>query len=158
VSGKTAYQRIQRYRERQTEIGLIRHELRIAPEDRDAINALAKKRRKQRQSIINNKYLDFVLGTLNAPRPHPISGRDLLDCLRCDVPIACFKAHIEALFTEISAEALYWLVLSGVTSFEELNRAQIVWKHKKGPHYEWLQEMAELELARNAQQNLTHSE
>ncbi len=92
----------------------------------------------------------FVLGTINAPRPTAMDAATLLRCLSAATPEPQWRPHIEALFDEVSIEALHDLVLSGVIEFDGLERAAHVWKVTDGRTLPWIEEMAGLTLARAA--------
>ena len=150
MADRTFTRRVRAYRGKQADAGLVRHEVRISRDDRLAVNGYAKALRDRRTALSGNKHLALALKTVNAPRPHPLTGEDLLRNLGCDRPDPRFAPHMAAFFTELSAETLHWLVLTGVCSFEQLNRAQVIWRQLRGPHHEWIREMAEFSVARNA--------
>lgn len=89
----------------------------------------------------------LVLGTINAPRPVAMDETTLLDCLGANRPDPRWRLHIEALFDEVSIEALHDLVLAGVVDFDELDRAARVWGMTNGRNHPWIEEMAALTLA-----------
>jgi hypothetical protein len=91
--------------------------------------------------------IDFVLGTINAPRPVAMDEATLLDCLGADHPDPRWHPHIEALFDEVSIEALHDLVLAGVVDFDQLDRAVRIWGITDGRNHPWIEEMAALTLA-----------
>ncbi|MBK1836354.1 hypothetical protein JHL17_02925 [Azospirillum sp. YIM B02556] len=89
----------------------------------------------------------LVLGTINAPRPAVMDEATLLDCLDADRPDPSWRPHIEALFDEVSIEALHDLVLAGVVDFDQLDRAADIWGVTDGRNHPWIEEMAALTLA-----------
>jgi hypothetical protein len=91
-----------------------------------------------------------VLATVNAPRPYPISSRELVHCLLTDDPKSRWFPHVEALFDEVSEEEIHDIVLAGVISFEDLMRAARTWRVTDGRNVDWINEMADLRLARPA--------
>src|SRR3546814_18603067 len=56
--------------------------------------------------------------------------------------------HVEAFFDEISEEAIHDVVLTGAISFEDLHRAARNWRVTDGRNVDWINEMADLRLAR----------
>lgn len=93
------------------------------------------------------RHLEFVLKTINAPRPHPIDGPTLVQCLLGGSLRPEWRPHIEAFFDEVSVEAIHDLVLAGVVDFEDLHRAARTWKVTDGRAVPWIKEMADLSLA-----------
>lgn len=151
---KTASRRVAAYRARQsTELGFERIEVRASHRDRLAIQRFANTLRQHRNALSNNRDLAFILGTINAPRPHPIDGETLLDCLLADRPSKEWAPHMEALFSEVSIEALHRLVLSGACGFEDLRHAAYIWRIDKNERTAWIEEMASLSLARHAERH-----
>jgi hypothetical protein len=127
---RTAAHRVKRYRSLQKgERGIVRVEVQVPAAKRQ---------------------VDFVLGTVNAPRPHPIDAKTLVRCLTTSRPDARWRPHIEALFDEVSPEAIHDLVLAGVVTFEDLYRAARTWSAADGGNVAWIKEMADLRLARSA--------
>lgn len=59
-------------------------------------------------------------------------------------------SHIEALFDEVSIEAIHDLVLANVVDFEQLYRASRTWRVTHGRNVPWIKEMADLSPARPA--------
>ncbi len=94
-----------------------------------------------------SREVDFVLGTVNAPRPNPIDAKTLIHCLTALTPEPRWRPHIEALFDEVSEEAVHDLVLAKVVSFEDLYRAARTWKVTHGRIVGWIKEMADFRLA-----------
>lgn len=91
--------------------------------------------------------ITLVLGTINAPRPLAMDEATLLDCLGADGPDSRWRPHIEALFDEVSIEALHDLVLAEVLDFGQLDRAARIWGMTDGRNHPWIEEMAALTLA-----------
>jgi len=154
VIDKTASRRVAAYRVRQSlELGFERIEVRASQRDRVTIQRFANNLRRRRTALANNHDLAFVLGTINAPRPRPIDGEILLDCLLADRPLKEWAPHIEALFSEVSIEALHRLVLSGACSFDDLRHAAYIWRIAPNEQTVWIEEMAGLSLARHAERH-----
>jgi hypothetical protein len=65
-------------------------------------------------------------------------------------PDVRWRPHIEALFDEVSAEAIHDLVLAGLVSFEDLYRAARNWRVSDAGNVTWIKEMADLRLAEPA--------
>ena len=57
---------------------------------------------------------------------------------------------MEALFDEVSVEAIHDLVLAGLVEFEDLYRAARTWRVMDGRNIPWIKEMADFSLARPA--------
>jgi hypothetical protein len=57
---------------------------------------------------------------------------------------------MEALFDEVSVEAIHDLVLAGLIEFEDLYRAARTWRIMDGRNISWIKEMADFSLARPA--------
>jgi hypothetical protein len=91
-----------------------------------------------------------VLATINAPRPYPLSAAELVHCLVTARPDPKWLPHVEAFFDEVSEEAIHDIVLTGVVSFEDLHRAARNWRVTDGRNVAWINEMADLRLARPA--------
>jgi len=89
--------------------------------------------------------LSATLTTLNAPRPVPITGAELLRVL--SEPDDRWRPHVEALFDEVPRETLHWLVLSGAVTFPTLAAARRLWG-VGGAHADWIDEMARFSVAR----------
>jgi len=152
----TASKRVATYRRRQRIDGLDRVEVRVSSRDRDIVQRVAEELRRRRQAV-NSPSVAFILRTINAPRPTPIDGDTLLDCLLSRTVIDKWAPHLEAFFTEVSIEATHHLVMSGFCTFEDLRLAQHVWDYRKGEKHDWIEEMADLVLVGNARGDLTHS-
>jgi hypothetical protein len=154
----TASRRVAAYRQRQAAgLGWQRVEARVAPRDRAVVQHLAAALRRRRLALAGNRHVVFVLSTINAPRPQAIDADTLLDCLLADHPIDAWRPHLEAFFTEISIEATHDLVLSGVCDFQDLRRAQAIWGPFSGEKHDWIQEMADLTLVRDARRRAADS-
>ena len=87
--------------------------------------------------------IDFVLGTINAPRSVPLDEEGLLRCLHAPEPDPRCYLHVEALFDEVSAEALHDVVLAGIVTFDDLRRAAQTWHVTHGRLFPWVTEMSE---------------
>ncbi|MGQ9369248.1 hypothetical protein [Azospirillum sp. ST 5-10] len=96
------------------------------------------------------RHLEFVLATVNAPRPRPMDADTFLRCLFADAPDARWRPHMEAFFDEVSEEAIHDLVLAGLVGFDDLRRAVRIWQVSDGRTVPWIEEMAGLPLARPA--------
>jgi hypothetical protein len=153
----TAARRVAAYRVRQAaERGFDRAEVRVATRDRAIIQRVSADLRSRRNALRGNAALDFIVRTINAPRPVPIDGDTLLDCLLSDTPIEVWQPHIEAFFTEVSIEATHDLVLSGLCNFDDLRKAQRVWGPYRGEKHDWIDDMANLSLERDARRRAAH--
>ena len=94
--------------------------------------------------------IDFILGTINAPRPEPIDSAALRKCIKHSRVPARWAPHLTALFEEVSVDALHDAVICGFTNFEDLYRTSRSIPVLKGKQVEWVKEMADLDLARAA--------
>jgi hypothetical protein len=152
VTDYTAAQRVKRYRAAQkTRRRIRRVEVQVPEEAADDIKTLgAKLRAAHLRSRSAKGDIDFVLGTINAPRARRMDARTLLHCLTTSRPERRWVGHIDALFDEVSAEALHDLVLAGIVEFEDLYRAARTWSVMNGRSVPWIKEMADLGLARSA--------
>jgi hypothetical protein len=92
-------------------------------------------------------FLKLALGTVNAPRPRAIRAEKLVDCIRGQDLDRTWRPHVEAFLAETSIELIHDLVLAGVFTFEELDRARRIWRVQDGRNIDWIREMADLELA-----------
>jgi len=146
---ETAGKRVKKYREAQKrDRGIVRVDVQV-PEGlaRETVKAIASRLRGASKSAgTPNPALDLVLGTINAPRPTPIDGPTLVQCLLSPAPIPRWKPHIETLFDEVSIEAVHHVVLSGVVDFEDLYRAARTWRIIGGRSVDWVREMADYSL------------
>jgi hypothetical protein len=147
---QTAARRVRKYRARQKKNrGIARVEVQVPDIAAGVIKALSGKLRQAfKHADTAQRQIDFVLGTINAPRPRPIDAKTLVHCLTTYEPKAHWRPHIEALFDEVSAEALHDLVLARVVSFEDLYRAARNWSISDAGNLAWIREMADLRLAR----------
>jgi hypothetical protein len=89
------------------------------------------------------RQLEFLLGTLPAPRPVALDGAGLLRCLYAAEPEPPWYPHVEALSHEVSAEALYDVVLVGILTFDDLRHAAQTWEVTHRRLFPWVVEMAE---------------
>jgi hypothetical protein len=154
MADPTAVARVSRYRKRQRKLRDIeRVEVQVPSAASEDVKRWSQKLRDTfRHARDADAQIDFVLGTINAPRPASIDARTLIHCLVAPVPDRRWQAHIEALFDEVSEEAVHDLVLAGIVSFEDLYRASRTWKVMHGRIIGWIKEMADLGLANAAAQ------
>lgn len=144
---RTASKRVKKYRTVQRDREIARLDLQVPTPLAGEAKATARRWRTEFTALSKAKRpVDFVLGTINAPRPQHIDDRTLLSCLLASEPAPEWRPHIEALIDEVSPEALHDIVLSGVIDFENLYRATRVWKVHHGKNAEWIREMADLGL------------
>jgi hypothetical protein len=145
----TASDRVRRYRKRQQALRQIdRVEVQVPSAAAADIKALGDKARvAYKHAHQASDRVDFILGTINAPRPQPIDADTFLHCLITLKPQKQWRPHIEALFDEVSEEAIHDLVLAKIVSFEDLYRASRTWNVGNGRITGWIREMADLRLA-----------
>ena len=142
--------RMKRWRENvATATGLKRLEVMVNDADRERVRRYVARLSQKRAAAKSNRRLAAVLATINAPRPEAIDGPVLLACLLGEERARQWRPHVEALLTEVSVEALHDLVLEGVFDFADYQRAVQLWQ-VRGPHDEWIREMADLSLVRDA--------
>jgi hypothetical protein len=149
MTDPTASRRVQKYRVRQTaERGIRRVEVQV-PEDatQDIKDLGSKLQASVKNALAADRQMKLVLGTINAPRPHPIDAQTLVRCLITTRTDARFRPHIEAFFDELAPEAIHDLVLAKVISFEDLYRATRNWRLSDARNAAWIKEMADLRLA-----------
>lgn len=96
--------------------------------------------------------VSLVVKTINAPLPHPVDPETVLAGL-----VAWRRRPTQAsvmmdFFKLAPMETLHDLVLAGAVTFEDLRHALHIWvpNKKECPHAEWIEEMADLALARDA--------
>jgi hypothetical protein len=144
--------RVRRYRQRQKkQRDIARIELQIPAAASDDLKAWGHKARDAfKRAALASDRVDFVLGTINAPRSRPIDAQTFVHCLIAAEPEKEWQPHIEALFDEVSKEAVHDLVLARIVSFEDLYRAMRTWKVGHGRSSGWVKEMADLRLERPA--------
>ncbi|MDG5497703.1 hypothetical protein [Niveispirillum sp. BGYR6] len=149
IGDRTAQQRVRRYRLAQRqERGMARVEVQVPAGARADIQAIGRRYREARNRLTATApHLDFALATINAPRPKPIDGETLLQCLLGPSVTAEWRPHIEAFFDELSVETIHDLVLARLFDFEELYRAARTWRVTDGKAVPWIREMADLSLA-----------
>lgn len=149
---RTAARRVQRYRVRQkADRGIKRVEVQVPDIAVGDIKNLSGKLQSVFKGVSEaNKQIAFVLTTINAPRPYPIDAQDLMHCLTTSQPDGRWRPHIEALFDEVSVEAIHDIVLTGLVSFEDLYRAARNWRVSDARNVTWIKEMADLRLAHPA--------
>ena len=147
-----AAKRVRRYRAAQRDHrGMVRVGLQVPKSDLADIKAAAKQARdRHARACLAKRELEFVLSTLNAPRPRHLDAPGLLHCLSTSHPAPAWFPHIEALSDEVSIEAIHDLVLANVVDFEQLYRASRTWRVTHGRNVPWIKEMADLSLARPA--------
>src|SRR5688572_23824041 len=121
---RTAARRVRKYRIRQkSDRGIAHVEVQVPDiAARDIKTLSGRLRHAFKRADAPGSQIDFILGTVNAPRPRPIDARNLIHCLTTSEPESHWRSHIEALFEEVSAEAIHDLVLAKVLSFEDLYR------------------------------------
>jgi hypothetical protein len=148
MTDRTAAARVRRYRKRQQrQRDIDRVEVQVPTASVEDIKRLGTKLREAlKRADAAGPQMDFVLGTINAPRPKAIDAKTLLHCLTTTAPDKQWQSHIEALFDEVSAEAMHDLVLAKIVSFEDLYRAARTWRVTDGRLVEWIKEMADLRL------------
>jgi hypothetical protein len=149
---RTASARMARYRGKLArERGIRRLELQVPSEISEEVKTFARRLRtsveRVRQDARTQDLLGLALGTINAPRPRQIDAKTLLNCIRGTNVDRIWRPHVEAFVTELSADLIYDLVLAGVFTFEELDRARRIWRIQDGRNIDWIAEMADLELA-----------
>lgn len=150
MADRTAARRVKRYRQAQSlERGIVRAEIQLPEPVAGPLKARGRAlRAKFRAAQHAASTLELLLGTVNAPRPQTIDAPTLLACLLAPAPDAQWRAHVAAVFDEVSPDTLHDLVLAGVIEFEDLNRAARDWRIRDGRNLAWIAEMAELSLAR----------
>jgi hypothetical protein len=149
MKDRTVSERVRRYRQRQHgQREIHRVEVQVPSAVSEDVKALGYKAREAfknaRKALAQ---VEFVLGTINAPRPKTIDVGTLLHCLFAIEPQKQWKPHIESLFDEVSEEAVHDLVLAKIVSFEDLYRASRTWNVGHGRIAGWVREMADLRLA-----------
>jgi hypothetical protein len=150
MTDRTAVRRVRQYRHLQrNEREIVRVDLQVPVQAADDLKAIARKMRYRYAGIGRaEREIEFVLGTINAPRPRRLDAKGLVHCLLTPTPDHEWFPHVEALFDEVSVEALHDLVLAGLVSFEDLYRAARTWRVTNGRNLPWIKEMADLRLAR----------
>jgi hypothetical protein len=149
---RTVAQRVKRYRALQKrERGIVRVEVQVPAAAAEDIKFIGRKLHAACRKLEEaRREIGFVLGTINAPRPHPIDAMTLMRCLTASRADARWRPHVAAFFDELSPEAVHDLVLAGLVSFEDLYRAARTWRMTDGGNVAWIKEMADLRLARAA--------
>jgi len=149
MADRTAVRRVRKYREIQRDSrGIKRVETQVPAIAADDVKSLGRKLQNTfRRAAAAEKPLRAVLATVNAPRPYPISSKELVHCLLTDRPDPRWRPHVEAFFDEVAEEAIHDIVLAGVISFEDLMRAARTWRMTDGRKVGWINEMADLRLA-----------
>lgn len=152
MADHTAARRVRKYREVQRRDRDIRRvEVQVPSLAAGEVKRLGRKLQQAfRQAEASEGRLRAVLATVNAPRPEAISPKGLVYCLLTGHPEARWRPHLEAFFDEVSEEAIHDIVLAGVVSFEDLLRAARTWRVTHGRTVAWINEMADLRLARPA--------
>jgi hypothetical protein len=150
MADRTAARRVKKYRENQKEKrGIRRVEVQVPSLVAEDLKGLGRRFQDAfRKAAAAEKQIGSVLATINAPRPYSIRAEELVRCLVTDRPDPKWRPHVEAFFDEVSEEAIHDIVLAGVVSFEELMRAARNWRATDGRNVEWINEMADLRLAR----------
>ncbi|MEA1673356.1 hypothetical protein [Nitrospirillum sp. BR 11163] len=152
----TAADRVRRYRQSTlTPRGIARVEVQTPMAAADALRAVASRWRQQfKQLTAAEPALARALSTINAPRSAPVDGPGLVALLLAPAPLEDWRAHVEALFDEVSMGTLHDLVLSGLLTFEDLYRALRTWRVPDASNAAWITEMADLSLGRAAATHL----
>jgi len=152
VTDRTAVERVRRYRQRQRkQRDIERVEVQVPAAASDDLKVWGQKARAVfSQAALASKRIDFVLGTINAPRSKAIDAQTFIHCLITAEPEKEWQPHIEAFFDEVSKEAVHDLVLAEIVNFEDLYRAMRTWRQGHGRNAEWIKEMADLRLGRPA--------
>ena len=147
---RTAARRVQSYRIRQkADRGIKRVEVQVPSSAVEDIKGLSRKFIAAfKQAVHANRQVKSVLTTINAPRPTPIDVNSFVHRLFTREADARWRPHMEALFDEVSPEAIHDLVLAGIVSFEDLYRAARTWGVTDGRNVGWVREMADLRLAK----------
>jgi hypothetical protein len=149
MNDRTASERVRRYRRRQrTQRDIDRVEVQVPSAVAEDVKALGQKARIAFKNASQaQERVDFVLGTINAPRSKAIDVGTFLHCLMALEPQKRWRPHVEALFDEVSEEAVHDLVLAKIVSFEDIYRASRTWNVGHGRIVGWIKEMADLRLA-----------
>lgn len=152
MADRTAARRVKRYRALQKlERGIARVEVQVPAVAAEDIRLVGRKLQDAyRKAGEAEREIDFVLATINAPRPQPIDAKALVHCLTTSRPERRWRPHIEAFFDEVSPEAIHDLVLARIITFEDLYRAARTWRATDGNNVPWIKEIADLRLARAA--------
>jgi hypothetical protein len=152
MADRTAVRRVRHYRAVQkNERGIVRADLQVPVQALADLKAIARAMRDRYARIAQARHeIDFVLGTMNAPRPRHLDAKGLVHCLTTPNPDSIWFPHMEALFDEVSVEAIHDLVLTGLIEFEDLYRAARTWRITDGRNLPWIKEMADFSLARSA--------
>jgi hypothetical protein len=150
MTDRTAVRRVRQYRALQrNEREIVRVDLQVPVRAVDDLKAIARTMRDRYAGIGRAaREIEFVLGTINAPRPRCLDPKGLVHCLLTPIPDHEWFPHVEALFDEVSVEAIHDLVLAGLVSFEDLYRAARTWRVMNGRNLPWIKEMADFRLAR----------
>ncbi len=152
MADRTAARRVKRYRALQRrERGIVRVEVQVPAIAADDVKLAGRKlQNAYRKAGAAEGKIDFVLATINAPRPQPIDAKTFVHCLTTSQAEQLWRPHIEAFFDEVSPEVIHDLVLAGIITFEDLYRAARTWRATDGSSVPWIKEMADLRLARAA--------
>ena len=152
MADRTVARRVKRYRAMQKrEREIVRVEVQVPAVAAEDLKLAGRKLREaHKRTGEARKQMALVLGTINAPRPHPIDAKTLVQCLTTSRPDERWRPHIEAFFDEVSPEAIHDVVLAGIVTFEDLYRAARTWRVADGGNVPWIKEMADLRLARVA--------
>ena len=150
MKDRTAASRVQKYRTRQkADRRIKRVEVQVPDIAVGDIKTLSDRLKSAfKRANAADRQIKSVLSTINAPRPHPIDAEIFVHCLTTSQPEARWRPHMEALFDEVSAEAIHDLVLAKVVSFEDLYRAARNWGVSDGGNIAWIREMADFRLAK----------
>jgi hypothetical protein len=152
MADRTVARRVKRYRALQKlERGIARVEIQVPVVAAEDIKLVGRKLHDAyRKAGEAEREINFVLATINAPRPQPIDAKTFVHCLTTSQPEGRWSPHIEAFFDEISPEAIHNLVLAGIITFEDLYRTARTWRATDGNNVPWIKEMADFRLARAA--------
>jgi hypothetical protein len=150
MTDHTAVRRVCRYRALQkNEREIVRVDLQVPAWAMGDLKAIARVIRDRYASIERaRREIDFVLGTINAPRSRHLDAKELVHCLTTPTPDHEWFPHMEALFDEVSVEAIHDLVLAGLVEFEDIYRSARTWRVVNGRNLPWIKEMATCWLRR----------
>src|SRR5688572_27108269 len=100
MADRTTARRVKRYRVLQKlERGIARVEVQVPAVAAEDIKLVGRKLQDAyRKAGEAERKIDFVLATINAPRPHAIDARSFVHCLTTSRPERRCRPHIEAFF------------------------------------------------------------
>ena len=95
--------------------------------------------------------MDEAVTQVNVSMPRAIDKHTLCSCLKAgEVPDA-WSAHLRVFVEEVPPETLHLGVLDGAYSFADIHRMKTALRSDGGKNGPWIDEMARLELARDAE-------